>query len=385
VHAVLLLALAGSAPQIDLYTMGPGDDVFSRFGHAAMCITDEQSPDGRCFNYGTTDFSTPTKVVWDFLRGKGRFWVSEVSLEGMLRDYRDEQGRTLYVQHLTPAIGDEAARAIAARLDGDLADPARGYYLYHHYHDNCTTRLRDAIDDATGGKLRDAARASSGLTFRDLTMHGFSDSVALQLGVELLLGRPADRRASIWDEMFLPDVLRAQVARVFGVEPELVSQRMHPVPSGNAHRGGWILWGLALLLGAMVAFLPRTIGLRAGLVAAGIVLGSIALLFDALRVISTLPEIHANELVLVFWPTDLILGVLPLAWLRRYATVRVVALALVSILSVVGLLRQPLGAAIAIATLPMLAAWYRSTRGSEYARRGDRALQEVPSAGAVPE
>jgi hypothetical protein len=387
--AALLLFVAGSAPQIDLYTMGPGDDVFSRFGHAAMCVTDEQTPDDpRCFNYGTTDFTTPTKVVWDFLRGKGRFWVSEVALSGMLRDYRDEQDRTLWVQHLTPAIGDDAARAIREQLDGDFGDPARSYYLYHHYRDNCTTRLRNAIDAATGGKLRDATRASSGQTFRQLSLLGFHDSIPLQIAVAMLLGRGADARATVWEQMFLPDVLRAEIAKVYGVEPELVSTRQHPVPDGNPHRGGWLLWGLALLLGVAVAFLPRMLGLRAGLVLAGLVLGVLALLFDGLRIVSSLPELHTNELVLIFWPTDLFVAALPVRWLRAYAGSRVVALALASILSVFGALRQPLASPIAIALLPMLAAWYRSSRaaGSPADARGrDRALQEVPAARSVPE
>ena len=46
-------------PLIDVYTMGPGDELFSRFGHAAICVIDTQSPLGRCYNYGTADFSTP--------------------------------------------------------------------------------------------------------------------------------------------------------------------------------------------------------------------------------------------------------------------------------------------------------------------------------------
>ena len=62
----LLLAIAGLAdapPEIDVYTMGEGDDLFSHFGHAAICVTDTYSPRGRCYNYGTADFSTSRVVV----------------------------------------------------------------------------------------------------------------------------------------------------------------------------------------------------------------------------------------------------------------------------------------------------------------------------------
>ena len=40
-----------------------------------------------------------------------------------------------------------------ADLD-DLDEREHRYYIYDHFFDNCTTRLRDMIDRATGGKLR---------------------------------------------------------------------------------------------------------------------------------------------------------------------------------------------------------------------------------------
>src|SRR5262249_22317515 len=63
-------ATARAAPTVELYTMGPGDDLFSAFGHAAVCVLDERSPAGRCYNYGTADFRTPLPLTWAFVRGR---------------------------------------------------------------------------------------------------------------------------------------------------------------------------------------------------------------------------------------------------------------------------------------------------------------------------
>ena len=64
---VLLMALfqatTPSGGRVDLYTFGPGEDVFSKFGHAAICVFDEEGLGGRCFNYGTADFSTPGGIL----------------------------------------------------------------------------------------------------------------------------------------------------------------------------------------------------------------------------------------------------------------------------------------------------------------------------------
>src|SRR5581483_2002964 len=104
--SIVLFAATLAAPRIELYTMGAGDDLFSAFGHAAICVLDEQSPRGRCYNYGTADFRTPLPLTWDFIRGRARFWVSVADLPAMLWLYRQED-RTVYRQRL--ALSDEQA------------------------------------------------------------------------------------------------------------------------------------------------------------------------------------------------------------------------------------------------------------------------------------
>lgn len=111
--------------------MGPGDDLFSRFGHAAICITDEESPLGRCYNYGTADFSTPGPLTWGVLRGNGQFWVSVSSLPRMLALYQLED-RTVYRQRLP--LSPTQAESIARELH--KADrPEHTLYNYRHFDD----------------------------------------------------------------------------------------------------------------------------------------------------------------------------------------------------------------------------------------------------------
>ena len=62
-----------------------------------------------------------------------------------------------------------AADAVAVARRGDARGRARSrprreegakYYRYHHFNDNCTTRIRDVLDRATGGRLsRDRDRS----------------------------------------------------------------------------------------------------------------------------------------------------------------------------------------------------------------------------------
>ena len=74
----------------------------------------------------------------------------------------------------------EQARKIEARLWSDIKEENR-YYIYHHFDDNCTTRLRDMIDEATGGKLREGSGGAHPLTFRQFGASGLAAKHVLNI------------------------------------------------------------------------------------------------------------------------------------------------------------------------------------------------------------
>jgi hypothetical protein len=333
----LLAAPAAAAPRVAVYTMGPGEELFSTFGHAAICV------ESRCYNYGTADFRTPLPLTWSFIRGEARFWVSVLDVRDML-GYYASVNRAVWRQEL-PLEADEATR-LATALEASTDERVK-YYRYHHFDDNCTTRIRDLVDAALGSRLhRDPTDRR--LTFRQWARAGFAESWPLQIAVELLLGRPADRRTDSWLAMFLPSELRAEVASRLHAPPVLVVPSTRPPPGGAPWLGALALALGGLLLGALVLF-----GRRAGLAVAGVIVGLVGLVLWSLFVLSSFPELRQNENLLIFWPSDLIAGWLP----RRYLDVRLIALALVVILHV-GVLVQPLWPILFVAP-PFLAARFR--------------------------
>jgi hypothetical protein len=361
---------AGAEPAttIDLITMGAGDALFSRFGHAAICVTDARAPSGRCYNYGTADFRTPVPLTWDFLRGRALFWVAVDRLPRMLAAYAAED-RSVWRQRLR--VSPEVARAIAEALEASTDERVR-YYRYHHFRDNCTTRIRDVVDAATGGRLGDGAHAHDGETFRAYARAGFAGDLPLLLVTELFLGRAADERTSPWQAMFLPDVLRAEVARRFDAPPVELVRRRAPPPANGAR---WLGRAALVVLGVGLALIVlaggrvrdevdgRAMRARLALVPTALVLGLLGVVFWAMFVISKLPELRVNENDLVFVPFDLALPLLPRRWLRALLTARLVGFAAVLALHAVGLFVQPVEPALA-ALVPLavarLYAWPRS-------------------------
>ena len=67
------------------------------------------------------------------------------------------------------------------------------YYRYDYYRDNCSTRVRDALDWVLGGSLKTAFAITEGHhTWRDETARITASDLPVYAGIEIALGRNAD-------------------------------------------------------------------------------------------------------------------------------------------------------------------------------------------------
>lgn len=338
------------AAEVTLLTMGPGDDMFSRFGHAALCVTDESSPSGRCYNYGTADFTTPVPLSWSVLRGRAEFWVSVTPMPRVLRSY-ERWDRSVYVQPLP--LDAASFEGLRGRLATD-ALPDNRRYVYDHLTDNCATRVRDHIDEASGGALRRVDDPPG--TLRALVEAGLGEP-SLQAASGVVLGRRLDRVPSSYEAMFLPDRLRAGVEQALGVPAVQVTSRRGPVHSAPPGSGGLAAVAVGGGLGAVAGGLSAWGG-RRGRVAGALLLALPGLVLWGLAALSGVPELRLNEMCLWFVPLDLVLATARPRWVRAWLALRVVGLALCVVLAGFGVLVQPHAVAVAYAGLALAgAAW----------------------------
>ncbi len=335
-------------PTVELYTFGRGALIFEKFGHTALCL-DYQEP-GRetaCFNYGVTDFTIPgATLTWRFIRGQQVFFVEAIPLRGMLRFYQRED-RTIWRQRLP--LTPEQARAVEATLLADL-DPKRGSYIYDHFVDNCTTRLRDIIDQGSGGKLKVDSGRRFPQTLREMGRRGLAELPPLIAFADFALGRYLDHRPTIWEAMYHPFVLRDEVAARFGVPADVIYQRRGPpIPDDGPTGRPWALAiGLLLVLPLAVARVTGRFE-RAALAVAAIPAGLLGVVLWTVAIVSTIPTVRWNEALLLYLPLDLALPFLGPARRQLYARVRLGMVIVVSLLRAVGLFLQPLWIPIVIA------------------------------------
>ncbi|MBA3540176.1 MAG: DUF4105 domain-containing protein [Deltaproteobacteria bacterium] len=347
------------APVVKLVTMGIGSLIWERHGHIALCVCYEDRREDRCYNYGIGDFRNPAKMGWGFFRGTNSFWVGRSPPEEMMAIYRHTD-RTIWSQPiaLTPAQKTQ----VIDKLEHDILEENK-YYSYDHFWDNCTTRVRDILDDATGGQLKETTNTpTDGKTFRDLARDGFYPMRPALLITDLFMGRTTDRVPNYWERMFLPQYLREAVIKRWNVQPTIVYERQgeaviadHKLCSDGSIVGqtdvctpetpsGRVLFAFVVLLLTAPVWLTRLWGRfqRLGLAVAVVPASILGLVLWLIAILSPLPYVRWNEALLILMPFDLLLLFLSPTRRRTYAKGRVVMLGLVAVLMLVGVLQQPL-------------------------------------------
>ncbi len=245
---------------VSVLTFGPGDAIFERYGHNAIRVRDRVTGSDLAYNWGMFSFDDPG-FLRRFLSGETRYWVAAFPSQPLIAAYQERDRATEeQVLALTPTQAEALALAVTRN-----ALPENREYRYDYFRDNCSTRVRDALDVALGGILRPQFTAlQTDLTYRSESRRLSAPDPFAQAGIELALGPMADTRMTAWETMFIPMRLRdhlrsVTVATAAGPVPLVAAETVHYVarrPVERAEPGGLVLgplgpvlamWGLLLI------------------------------------------------------------------------------------------------------------------------------------------
>jgi hypothetical protein len=259
-------ATAEPAPRIGIMMMQPGEIFWERFGHDSVLVADPRTGTATSYNFGFFDPSEPDFIA-RFVRGDMRYRLAAVPYADDLVLYREE-GRGVDVLWLD--LDEAQAREVATAL-AENARPENAFYRYDYFRDNCSTRVRDAIDRALQGRLKQQALGrSQGLSWRDEALRLASPAPWMWLGFDLGLGPAADQPMTLWEQAFVPRRLADILAEAKNSHGRPLVRERQPVlahriaPEPDAHALRWWLWGLWGIVAAFgIAWLgarkPRTV------------------------------------------------------------------------------------------------------------------------------
>lgn len=190
---------------ISLITIAPGEETYSIFGHSAIRVFDPVNKIDYTFNYGTFDFTTPYFYL-KFIRGNLEYFMDLSTFHRSVRMYMREN-RSVNEMYLKLTLSQKQ------QLFNDLIEnykPENRYYKYDFFFDNCATRIRNIIlqsmqEDYYFEDKWEFAKTS----YRELLYPYIEHSAWLDLGINLALGLPADKKAEVWGSMYLPDHLKS--------------------------------------------------------------------------------------------------------------------------------------------------------------------------------
>ncbi|MBL7850254.1 MAG: DUF4105 domain-containing protein [Cyclobacteriaceae bacterium] len=188
--------------EISVITCGPGqDELYLAFGHSAIRVVDPAHRIDYAYNYGVFDFDQPNFYL-NYTKGLLLFKLGVYSYPDFVNSYvYYNRWVTEQVLNLSPA----QKQAVFNFLEWN-ALPENETYRYDYFYNNCASKIRDVLAQNLGDSLRfDTTFIQTSYTIRQLTDLCLAYQPWGDLGIDICLGLPMDKKASPYEYMFLPD------------------------------------------------------------------------------------------------------------------------------------------------------------------------------------
>lgn len=359
------LSLSESA-EISILTVGPGANLYDKFGHSAFRVYDEASQKDWIFNYGTYDFRTPNFYT-KFAQGKLLYSLSVERYENFYQRYVSEN-RWVKQQQLNLTYAEKQA---LFRYLTTNAQPENKEYKYDFFFDNCATRIRDVLVAALPDQINytdDYLEEQK--TFRELIRKNVHANSWGSLGMDVAIGAVTDVNASPWEHQFLPEYIyeaaqSASISRNGAAEPlvtetSVLFENSPSVSKSSFFKSPLFVFGLIAVLIIWVTvkdyrkksrsrILDSILFFTTGLI--GIFLVLLWFATDHSATANNYNVLWAFPFSILF--TFAIGKKKPRKWLRKYIVFLLLLLALLTLHSVTGVQSYALGLVPLLVALPI--------------------------------
>jgi len=187
--------------KISILTCSAGPQLHEIFGHSAIRISDEQNNIDWVFGWGTFDFDTPNFYT-KFVKGSLLYTISLTNYRTFIYRYKYYK-RSVYEQTL--ALDSLSKQQIVSAVLENYK-PENRYYKYDFQLDNCATRIRDIIENNCSSKL-EYHFPDQEKSFRDILRESLKPFPWTDWGINTVLGKNLDDRASTKEYMYIPGYL----------------------------------------------------------------------------------------------------------------------------------------------------------------------------------
>jgi hypothetical protein len=311
--------------EISVLTLGPYQgELYSAFGHSAMRVSDPNQNFDYVFNWGVFDFDQPNFYL-NFARGRN-YYMLAAHPSDLFIDHYISRNRYIHEQKLN--LNTEQKHKLFKYLLWNV-QPENRTYRYDYFYDNCATRIRDVMVKAFGDSVKfDDSYIQTNYTIRDLTEIYLKHQPWGDLGIDICLGLPMDKKASPYEYMFLPDYIESSFDHASINDSPIVKEKIsvyesrdEDYPRSLFHPlNVFILFGIAALLISYFDFKRKKLSAWFDAALFGIT-GAVGLLLLLLWVATDHKAAANNFNLLWALPTHLIAVIAfykKAAWLKKY-------------------------------------------------------------------
>jgi hypothetical protein len=235
--AVCGLFAQGENLNLKIAVMGPGVELYFWWGHIALIIEDSNTGKSRLYDWGLFSFDNENFFT-NFALGRMLYSCGASDTERNLEVYKIRQRDIVFYDLDLPP---ETRLKVQAHAENNILPENRDYY-YHHFKDNCSTRVRDILDVATDGQFSAKYEQAPGrYTLRQHVRRHTWFNAPVDWILNFWMGQVIDTKLTIWEEMFLPSEVGKRIedftyTDVNGTERKLVTniELIHKAPNRPA-------------------------------------------------------------------------------------------------------------------------------------------------------
>ncbi len=192
--------------EVSVITCGrDAEEVYSAFGHNAIRVVDPINRIDYAYNYGVFDFSQPNFYL-NYTKGLLLFKLGVYAYPDFVNSYA-YHNRWVTEQILN--LSQKQKQNVFNYLEWN-ALPGNETYRYDYFYNNCANKVRDVFVQVLKDSIRfDSSYITTDYTIRQLTDLYLTDQPWGDLGIDICLGLPMDKKATPYEYMFIPDYVES--------------------------------------------------------------------------------------------------------------------------------------------------------------------------------
>lgn len=187
--------------QVSVITIGPGDELYEKFGHSSIRIKDPMFKIDFVYDYGIFDYDAPN-FYSNFTKGKLLYKVARIPFQYILRSRKDQKR---WVKEQVLDLNQQERQQLFAFLEHNVL-PQNATYLYDPFFDNCATKITDNLKAILGDKVQfHSNHLTKNSTLRQLMNKEINWDTWGSLGINIALGNRLDKTITSNEYNYLPD------------------------------------------------------------------------------------------------------------------------------------------------------------------------------------